>query len=108
MERLLRLGKTEGLQLHGVALGVLSHQNEVAGVGDKHEPVKAPVAAHLVAIRRQPCVVSGGLDLHNAAFGNLPLARLSLLHLPSRVEAEVRVARALVGKLAYAEHLGPE
>ena len=107
-KRLLRLGKAEGLQLYGVALRVLSHQHKVAGVGDQHEPVTTPVAAHLVAVRRQPGVVPGGLDLHNAAFGDLPGAGLSLLHLPSRVEAEVRVARALLGKLAYAEHLGTE
>ena len=108
VKRLLRLGKAEGLQLYGVALRVLSHQHEVAGVGDQHEPVATPVAAHLVAIRRQPGVVSGGLDLHDAAFGDLAGARLSLLHLSSRVEAEVRVARALLGKLADAEHLWPE
>ena len=82
---LLRLGKTEGLQLNSVALGVLSHQHEVPGVGDQHEPVKTPVAAHLVAVRRQPCVVTGGLDLHDAALGDLPGTGLSLLHLPSRI-----------------------
>ena len=63
---------------------------------------------HLVAIRRQPCVVTGGLDLHDAALGDLAGTGLPLLHLPSCVEAEVRVARALLGKLADAEHLWPE
>ena len=63
---------------------------------------------HLVAIRRQPCVVTGGLDLHDAALGDLAGTGLPLLHLPSCVEAEVRVARALLGKLADAEDLGPE
>ena len=106
VERLLRLGKAEGLQLHGIALGVLSHQHEVACVGNQHEPVKAPVAAHLVAVRRQPGVVDGGLDLDDAPFGDLAGPGLALLHLLSGVEAEVRVARALLGKLAYAEHLG--
>ena len=108
MEGLLRVSKTEGLQLHWVALGVLAYQDEVACVGNQHEPVPTPVAAHLVAVRRQPGVVAGGLDLHDAAFGDLAGPRLALLHLLSGVEAEVRVARALLGKLAYAEHLGPE
>ena len=38
----------------------------------------------------------------------LPLARASLLNLPGRVEAEIGMARALVGKLTDAEHPGLE
>ena len=108
MERLLRVGKTEGLQLHGVALGVLSHKHEVAGVGDEHQLVAAPVAADLIARRRQPSVVPGGLDLHYAPLRDLTRPRRSLLNLLLAVKSEVWVARALLGKLAYAEHLGPE
>ena len=41
----------------------------------------------------------------HASFRNLPLARSSLLHLLRRIEAEIGMARALIGKLADAEHL---
>ena len=46
------------------------------------------------------------LHLHHPALRRLPLARAAPLHLPRRVQAEVRMARALVGQLAHAEHLG--
>ena len=41
----------------------------------------------------------------HASFRHLPLARSSLLHLLRRIEAEIGMARALIGKLADAEHL---
>ena len=94
--------------LRGPALGVLSEQHEVAGVGDEHEAVPAPVAAHLIAVRGQPSVVAGGLDLDHAALGKLSLSRSALLHLAGGVESEVGVARAVVGELGDAGHLGPE
>ena len=49
--------------------------------------------------------VSGRLHLHHPALRRLSLARAAPLHLPRRVQAEVRMARALVGQLAHAEHL---
>ena len=105
---LLRLRKSEGLQLHGVALGVLSHQHEVAGVGDQHEPVDGPSSGSpgrwRPSARRR---LRRASPPRRRARGPVRFG-LPLLHLSLGVEAEVRVARALLGKLAYAEHLGPE
>ena len=97
-----RVRQPEGLQSDGVAGGVLSDQHEVAGVGDQHEPVPAPVAGHLVAGRGQPRVVVRRLDLHDAALRGLPLAPPATLQLSGGVEAEVGMARALLRELAYA------
>ena len=108
LEVLRGAGQPEGLQPGGAARRVLAEQHEVAGVGHQHEAVAPPVAADLIALRRQPGVVVSRLDLDHAAFGELSLARLPLLHLPGGVESEVGVARALLGKLADAEDLGPE
>ena len=108
LEVLGGVGQPEGLQLGGPALRVLSEQHEVAGVGDEHEAVRAPVAAHLIAVRGQPCVVAGGLDLDHAALGKLALSRSALLRLAGGVESEVGVARAVVGELGDAGHLGLE
>ena len=102
------VGEPEGLQPRGPALRVLSEQHEVAGVGDEHEAVPTPVAAHLIAVRGQPCVVAYGLDLDHAALGKLSLSRSALLRLAGGVESEVGVARALVGELGDAGHLGLE
>ena len=37
-------GQPECLKAHGIAVGVLADQHEIAGVGDQHEAVSAPVA----------------------------------------------------------------
>ena len=68
-------GQPEGLQLGGIAVGVLAQQHEVAGVGDQHEAIASPVAAHLRAVGGEPGVGIGGLDLHHAAIGRLHLLR---------------------------------
>ena len=108
LKLLIRLRKPEGLQLHGIALSVLAHQHKVSSVGDQHQPVAAPIAAHLVARRRQPSVVTCGLDLHHAPLRDLARPRRSLLHLLRGVEAEVRMPGSLLGEFTHAEHLGPE
>ncbi len=95
-------------QLLGPALRVLAHEHEVPVVGHQHQAVAGPIAADLTAVGGEPGVVIGGFDLHHAAFGNLALARLAALHLPGGVEAEVGMARALVGQLDDAEDLGLE
>ena len=100
--------KPEGFELRRATGRVLAQQQEVAIVGYKHQAVAAPVAADLSALRREPGVVCGRLYLDHAALRRLPLTRPALLHLLGRVEAEVGMARALVGKLADAEHLGLE
>ena len=98
----------ERFKLCRQAVGVLAHQHEVAGVGDQNQAIAAPVAADLIAIGGEPGVVIGGLDLDNAAFGDLPFAHSAALHLPGGVEAQVGMARAVVGQLADAEDLGLE
>ena len=105
LELALCRGEPEGLQPGWVARGVLAEQHEVAGVGDEHEAVLAPVAADLVAIGGQPRVVADGLDLDDAALGGLPLARPSTLELARGVESEVGVSRALLCQLADAVDL---
>ena len=95
----------EGFELRGAAGCVFAQQHEVAQVRHQHEPVFAPIAADLRAVRGQPGVVVGRLDLDRAAFRRLALARPALLDLLRREEAEIRVARAPVGKVADAEHL---
>ena len=102
------LGQPEGLQLGGPALGILAEQHEVSRVGHQDQPVHLPIAAHLGALGGQPRIIAGGLDLNHAAFGSLPLARLTLLHLLGGVEADVGMPRALLRQLADAEHLGLE
>ena len=44
LELVLCPGEPEGLQPGWIARGVLAEQHEVAGVGDEHEAVPAPVA----------------------------------------------------------------
>ena len=95
----------EGFEFGRTARPVLTHQHEIARVRHQHQPITAPVATDLTACRRQPRIVGGGLDLDHAALRHLPLARAALLHLPCRIQAEVGMARALVGKLADAEYL---
>ena len=98
-------GQPEGFQLGGAALRVLAEQHEVAGVGDQHQSVAVPVAAHLVTIRSQPGVAADGFDLDHAAFGKLPLALPAALHLLGGIEAEVGMTCALMSELADAENL---
>ena len=101
-------GEPEGLELGWVAGGVLAEEDEVAGVGDEDEAVLVPVAADLVAIGGEPCVVGGGFYLDDATFGELAIAGLSALHLPGGVESEVGAARAYVLELADAADPGLE
>ena len=108
LERLGGVGQPEGLQLCGVSVGVLTKQDEVAGVGDEDEPILLPVAADLIALGGEPSVVVGRLDLDHAALGELALAGLSARNLPGGVESEVGMSGALLGKLADAEDFGSE
>ena len=98
-------GQPEGFQLSRAALRVLAQQHEVAHVGDQHQLVTVPVAAHLVAIRGQPGIVADGFDLDHAAFGKLPLALPASLHLLGGIESEVGMSGPLLCQLADAENL---
>ena len=97
--------KPKALQLRRTACRVLAHQHEIASVGHQHQPVAAPVAAYLIARRSEPGVVLDRLHLDHAALRRLSSARAALLHLLRRVEAEVGMARTVVGELLDAEHL---
>ena len=101
-------GQPERLQLHRAAIRVLPHQHEVARIGHQNEAIAVPIAAHLSAHRRQPGVITRGLHLDHAAFGHLPRARPTLLHLLRRIEPKVGMPRPLIGQLADAEHPGLE
>ena len=79
--------------------------NEITRVGHEHQPIAPPVAADLIARCREPCIVVRRLYLDHAAFRYLAFSRAAPLHLLRRIEAEVGMARALVGKFADAEHL---
>ena len=91
-------------QFFQAARCVLAHQHEVSRVGHKHLAVAFPVAADLITLCRQPRVVIGGLYLDNGALWRLPVTRHASLYLLRPVEAEIRVARPLVGRLTDTEH----
>ena len=97
--------QTEGFKLRWTARCILADEYEVAQVRHQHQPVAVPIAADLSALCREPGIVIGGLYLNNTALWGLALARSALLHLSGRVQAEVRMAGTLVGKLTDAEHL---
>ena len=102
------LRQPEGFEPRRAARPVFADQHEVSQVGYQHQPVAVPVAAYLIARRRQPGVVFGRLDLDHAALRRLPFARPALLDLLGGVQPEVGVPRALVGKFLNAEDLGHE
>ena len=89
-----------------LARRIIADERELVQVGRQHQTIAGPVASDLLAHRQSRHVLMRGLDLDHAAFRSLTLARAPPLHLPGRVEAEVGMARALVGQLADAEHLG--
>ena len=105
-ECLFALGQPKRLQHRLVAVRVWADQAELAQVRDQHQAVAAPIARHLLAHRPRPQVLVRRLHLDDAALRCLSLARAAALHLLRGVESEVGMARALVGKLADAEHLG--
>ena len=75
VELLGAVREPEGLQLGGASLGIFADEQEVAGVGYENEAIAAPVAADLIACGAEPSVVIGGLNLDNAALGELAFAR---------------------------------
>ena len=102
----LALGHTVRLERRLSTGRVRADEREFAKVRHQHQAVAAPVPAHLLAHRPRAGVVVWRLHLDHPAFRDLPLARSALLHLLRRVEPEVRMARALIGRLHHAEHLG--
>ena len=97
--------KPEGFEFRRTTRRVFAHQYEIARVRHQHQPVAAPVSAHLIARRREPRIVVRRLHLNHAALRRLSISWSALLHLLRRVEAEVGMARALIGKFADTEHL---
>ena len=89
---------------------VAPDEKEAPVVGDEHETVALPIALHLLAARELVEVVLGCLDLDDAAVGRgcrsqLVAVRLAAPEAGDRVEAEVRLARTLIGDLPDAQHL---
>ena len=84
MEFLWTVRQSEAFEFRRTARCVLAHEYEVAGVGHQHQPVVVPVAAHLIAVGRQPGIVADGLHLDHAALRHLSVARPALLHLLRR------------------------
>ena len=89
----------------GLAPGILADQYEVPSIGDKDELILVPILSDLFTGRRQPGVIVYWLDLYHAALRGLAFTGFSFLHLIILVEAEVRMARALVGKFTHAKDL---
>ena len=104
--RILRQPK--GFELGRTARPVRAHQNEVSQVRYKHQPVAAPVAAHLLRLRGEPRIVLHALHLDDPTLRDLSLPWPALLDLTRRVEGVVRVANTLIGPLENAEDLGLE
>ena len=99
------VGQPKRFEYRGTACRVLTHQHEIADVRHQYQAVAVPIAADLSGFRGEPGIVIGSLHLDHAALWCLALARPAFLHLPRRVEAEVGMPGALVGKLADTEHL---
>ncbi len=96
-----RLGQAERLQRPDPAQLVEGHQDELAVVGDQHQPVAPQVAGHLLAGGHGGQVVAPRLDLGRAALraeaGNGRL--VAPLELVGGIEAEVGFAAAAVLQL---------
>ncbi len=107
-ERLFTLGQPERLQHRLAAVRIQADEAELAQVRGQHQAIASPIASHLLAHRPRPQVLVRRLDLDDTALRGLSLARAAALDLLRGVEPEVGMARALIGKLADAEHLGFE
>ena len=97
--------KAEPLQRRLGTGSVRTDEHELAQIRHEHETIAAPVPAHLAAYPGRRDVLVRALHLDHATLRSLALARAPALHLPRRVETEIRMPRALVGQLADAEHL---
>ena len=93
-----------GLSSHRVR----TDQPEFPQVGYQHQTVARPMAADLIAYDRRLCILLRRLQLDDAALGNLTLVRAAALHLRCRIEAEIGMARPLIGEFGDTEHLRPE
>ena len=102
------LRQLEGFQPGGAARAVFPHQDKLAQVGDQHQPVTVPIAAHLITGRREAGIIIGGFDFNNAPLGNLIRPGPAFLHLPGAVQPEIRMAGALIRQFLHTEHLGLE
>ena len=101
------LRQLEGFQPGRAARAVFPHQDKLAQVGDQHQSVALPIAAHLITGRRQAGII-GGFDFNNAPLGNLIRPWPTFLHLSGAVQPEIRMAGALVRQFLHTEHLGLE
>ena len=101
----LAVGKTEALKRRLAIIRIQTGEREFAQVGHQHQAITAAVPGDLIAHPGRQRVLARRLDLDHAALGCLVLPRPPFPHLLRRVETEVGMPRALIGKLADTEHL---
>ena len=107
-ERRCVLGQAEPLALARAPVRLLADDEEIAQVGDDHQPVGLEIPGDLVGLRRQPGVVGDGFHLDHAALWVLTLAWLALLELARSVQSEIRMPGAGVGNVGDAVHARPQ
>ena len=90
-------------RLPGPAVRFLADDEEIAQVGDDHEPVGLEILGDLMRLRRQPGVVRNRLHFDHATLGHLALARRAALELAGGEQSEIRVAGAGVLQIGQAK-----
>ena len=99
------VSQTEALKRCLATCDIQTGKHEFAQVGHQHQTITVPVSGDLIAYPGRQCIFAWRLDLDHAALGYLILPRSPFLHLPRRIETEVGMPSALIGKLADTEHL---
>ena len=103
-ERCGVLGEAEALALACTAVRLLADDEEIAQVGDDHQPVGLEILGDLIRPRLQPGVVRDRLHLDDAPLGHLALAGRALLELAGGEQPEIRMPGASVLEIGEAEH----
>jgi hypothetical protein len=88
-------------------LGVLTNQHEITVIGDEHLLVLAPIACYLLTFGDHPGILSGTLDLNDAAGRDSSLRDFpasGALDLIGRKESSIRYAGSAILKVDHAAH----
>ena len=104
-ELTLTVCQTVRLESPFTTFRVGADQIEFAKIGHQYQAVAAPVSSYLFPYSDCSGVLHRRFHLDHAALRKLPLAWAALLNLFRRVEAEVGMPDALIGRLHDAEHL---
>ncbi len=70
-KRSFRIGKPVAFELHGFTRSVLSHEYEIAIIGDQNLAISSPIAADLFAVGGKQRIVRSWLDFDHSARGGL-------------------------------------